>query len=57
MALTNAQIAKKLCDTVNDSRGHTQGRNPTKSAQYTAGNSFTIKLRSGEERTVTVSGS
>jgi hypothetical protein len=57
MALTNAQIAKRIADTVNDSRGHTQGRNPVKFATYTSGSSFTVKLRSGETRTITISGS
>ena len=55
MAFSNAQIAKKIADTINDSRGHTQGRNPTKHATYTAGASFTIVLRTGETKTVTVS--
>lgn len=57
MAYTNAQVAKKLADALNDSRGHTQGRNPVKSLTYASGNTFTVRLRSGEERTVTVTGS
>ena len=60
MALSNAQIAKKVADAVNDSRGHTQGRNPVQKAVYTSGDSFVLVLRrveSGEkvEKTVTVS--
>lgn len=55
MAFTAAQIAKKLCDAINDSRGHTQGRNPVQHATYTAGDAFAVQLRSGETLTVTVS--
>lgn len=55
MAFTDAQIAKKLCDALNDSRGHTQGRNPVQHATYTSGASFTVQLRSGEVKTITIS--
>jgi hypothetical protein len=55
MAYTNAQIAKKLADAVNDSRGHTQGRNPVQHATYTSGASFSVQLRTGEVKTITVS--
>jgi len=55
MAYTDAEVAKRLCDALNDSRGHTQGRNPLKHATYSAGASFTVVLRTGETKTVTVS--
>lgn len=51
---SNAAVAKKLCDAVNDSRGHTQGRNPIQHATYTSGSTFSIQLRSGEVKTVTI---
>ncbi len=60
MALSDAQIAKKVADALNDSRGHTQGRNVVQKAVYSSGSSFTLVLRrreSGEqvEKTVTIS--
>ena len=45
MAKTNAQIAKHVCDALNDSRGHTQGRNWVQKAVYTSGASFKVTLR------------
>ena len=60
MALTDAQIAKKVADALNDSRGHTQGRNLLQEAQYTSGATVTIVLRRVEDgekvvKTLTVS--
>ena len=45
MASTNNQIAKKIADALNDSRGHTQGRNPILYATYTSGATVTVVLR------------
>jgi len=60
MALTNAQIAKKVADALNDSRGHTQGRNLLQEAQYTSGSTVTLVLRRVESgakvtKTITIS--
>lgn len=60
MASTDAQIAKQVCDALNDSRGHTQGRNPVLYATYTSGSTFTVVLREYDgddriEKTVTIS--
>lgn len=60
MAKTDAQIAKHVCDALNDSRGHTQGRNWVQKAVYTSGASFQLTLRekvSGEKvvKTITIS--
>lgn len=59
---TDAQIAKRICDALNDQRGHAQARSPVLHATYTSGASFTLVLRvrddgTGErvEKTVTVS--
>jgi len=51
MASTDAQIAKQICDALNDSRGHTQGRNPVQKAVYTSGASFVVTLREEDGNT------
>ena len=59
---TDAQIAKKICDALNDQRGHAQARSPVLHATYTSGSTFHLVLRTrddatGEriEKTVTIS--
>lgn len=59
---TDAQIAKKVCDALNDQRGHAQARSPVLHATYTSGSSFVLVLRvyddsTGDrvEKTVTIS--
>ncbi len=40
--LTEAQIAKRLANSLNDSRWHTPGRNVVKRAEYTSGAEFKV---------------
>lgn len=52
MAFTDAQIAKKIVDLVNSARGTVNSR--VQFARYTSGTSFTVRMRNGQETTVTV---
>lgn len=55
MAMTNAEVAKSVSDTLKDSKGHTQGRNRVKVVTYSAGDStITVLFRSGETKTITI---
>lgn len=56
MAMTNAEVAKSVSDTLKDSKGHTQGRNRVKVVTHTEGQStITVLFRSGETKTLTIS--
>lgn len=59
---TDAQIAKKICDTLNDQRGHAQARSQVLFATYTSGASFVLTMRARDSvtgdritKTVTIS--
>lgn len=54
MATTNNVAAKRLCDALNSSRG-LLGAGIVQSAVYSSGATFTVRLRDGSVKTVTVS--
>lgn len=53
MAMTDAQVAKNICDHVNATRGFL-GRSKVKHATYASGATFTVVMRDGTEKELTI---